>query len=505
MMKKKIVVILIIISFIPILSVNVVKGNMASQDEIYGIAVGVNESLQKPNWEIGDYWNYEGNYSVSEETSFENMSVKIETNADNVSLNLSVENIETINIQGKNFTCYKTKMITSSSGRISITGNLGGKPINYNGNFDIKGNGYLYFTTSRLAVAKNDLTINISTDIPLPNMPSGAMNAIMEYSPPLNFMDFPVENGEKWTASSNVTVYYGEISSTNPVKFSFECIGKQGSMYIIKSDYNPFEEVIPLNNTLIFWNNSIGMIKIMRDTGEINQSLNLEISNYSYSNLTNETIILKVNPEKVTTPLNKNISFDLVIDKLPSGLSGYNITFNLFAWINATQMPWKIISVDFPSWASLNDYDIVSNNLSYYKSLWIKAIDLYDQIKANATNVTLATITIRPETIAGNGSIALTINELDDDNGYPINVITKNATLHVINLLPLPGCNIPTDINKDGLYEDINGNGLIDFDDVVEFFQYMEWIEQNWPFKIVDFNSNNLIDFDDIVELFKEV
>ena len=78
----------------------------------------------------------------------------------------------------------------------------------------------------------------------------------------------------------------------------------------------------------------------------------------------------------------------------------------------------------------------------------------------------------------------------------------QNASITVFP--SLPNYNPPTDPNKDGLFEDINENGLIDFDDVVEFFQHFEWMGQSWPTG-VDFNGNGLIDFDDIVELYNEV
>ncbi len=91
---------------------------------------------------------------------------------------------------------------------------------------------------------------------------------------------------------------------------------------------------------------------------------------------------------------------------------------------------------------------------------------------------------------------------VQDDRGE----ITKESKRIIITLLPLPTReDPPTDPDRDGLFEDLNGNGLIDFDDVVEFFKYFEWIENNYGVNPVDFNLNGRIDFDDIVELFKEV
>jgi PKD repeat protein len=75
------------------------------------------------------------------------------------------------------------------------------------------------------------------------------------------------------------------------------------------------------------------------------------------------------------------------------------------------------------------------------------------------------------------------------------------------NVIPLPGyTNPPTDLDDDNLYEDTNGNGYLDFDDVVAFYINMEWIEQNEPDPLAfDYNRNGYLDFDDVVVLYYEV
>nr|WP_052292238.1 PKD domain-containing protein [Methanosphaerula palustris] len=60
----------------------------------------------------------------------------------------------------------------------------------------------------------------------------------------------------------------------------------------------------------------------------------------------------------------------------------------------------------------------------------------------------------------------------------------------------------PTDPNRDGLYEDLNGDGVADFNDVVLFFNQMDWIAVNEPVTAFDFNKNGSVDFDDVVLLF---
>lgn len=69
----------------------------------------------------------------------------------------------------------------------------------------------------------------------------------------------------------------------------------------------------------------------------------------------------------------------------------------------------------------------------------------------------------------------------------------------------LPSGNTPRGLTGDGLYEDINGNGALDFNDVVLFFNGMDWVAENEPIGAFDFNRNGQIDFNDIVVLFNQV
>ncbi len=100
----------------------------------------------------------------------------------------------------------------------------------------------------------------------------------------------------------------------------------------------------------------------------------------------------------------------------------------------------------------------------------------------------------------------VTVTDMDDDDGDPINPGTVSGTINVTSVIALPDHdNPPTDPDSDGVYEDLNGNDRIDFDDVVQYFKYMEWIEENEPISCFDFNGNGRINFDDIVALFEEV
>jgi hypothetical protein len=64
---------------------------------------------------------------------------------------------------------------------------------------------------------------------------------------------------------------------------------------------------------------------------------------------------------------------------------------------------------------------------------------------------------------------------------------------------------IPTDPNKDGLYEDLNGDGRIDFTDVILLFKDMEWIQAYEPVQYFDFDGDHLVTFKDVITVFKNL
>lgn len=64
------------------------------------------------------------------------------------------------------------------------------------------------------------------------------------------------------------------------------------------------------------------------------------------------------------------------------------------------------------------------------------------------------------------------------------------------------GVSLPGDLDGDGQYEDVNGNGRTDFADVVLLFNQLDWVAANEPVEAFDFNQNGRTDFGDVVRLF---
>ena len=103
--------------------------------------------------------------------------------------------------------------------------------------------------------------------------------------------------------------------------------------------------------------------------------------------------------------------------------------------------------------------------------------------------------------VSEDGSIWEDINEYSPNTNVCIKAFTDSGSINVLKVFP-GYTNPPTDPDKDSLYEDINGNGMLDFDDVVAYYDNMEWIEENVPIESFDYNKNGLIDFDDVVKLY---
>jgi PKD repeat protein len=96
--------------------------------------------------------------------------------------------------------------------------------------------------------------------------------------------------------------------------------------------------------------------------------------------------------------------------------------------------------------------------------------------------------------------------EAVDESSLMIDPDSGRADVAAQEPLALPRqAGIPTDPDKDGVYEDLNSNGRKDFNDVVLFFDELDWIVDNEPVAAFDYNKNGRVEFADIVLLFREM
>jgi PKD repeat protein len=207
--------------------------------------------------------------------------------------------------------------------------------------------------------------------------------------------------------------------------------------------------------------------------------------------------VLSITPAASPLPIGKTTMVRVFIGPLPTGLAGYNLSLGL-----SNPAVAGITGVALPGWATLNSTSALPTD-----QLVFGAVDLGRVIQAGAGETLLAEITFKGSA-RGSTDLVLGIGQIDADGGDMIIPVILGGSLTVFPLDPFPGYpNLPTDPDGDGLYEDINGNGILDYDDVVAFYQNMAWVAGNTAVGIepYDFNGNDRIDYDDVVVLYYRI
>ena len=118
---------------------------------------------------------------------------------------------------------------------------------------------------------------------------------------------------------------------------------------------------------------------------------------------------------------------------------------------------------------------------------------------------------VLPLTLSGNtfnlsyvyaqaGMFTVTVSVTDDDGA----MASASFQVEVLSPFPtLPGMKSPAqDLDGDGHAEDVNGNGRLDFADIVALFEHMDSPQVQNNQSAFDFNDNGRMDMADIIALF---
>jgi hypothetical protein len=196
---------------------------------------------------------------------------------------------------------------------------------------------------------------------------------------------------------------------------------------------------------------------------------------------------------------------NVILDAVPpKGLAGYEIDVTI-----ADPARARITGVAFNS--SLGGLtEVVPTPYPFTKGYfqWADTGEVLQPAQAGQT-IRLATITVEG---LSSGSTVLNAGLSDftsDGNELLSSVTTVSSPAIVVTSagtptaipVALPGYPKPSDLNNDGLCEDVNGDGLFNYSDVTLYFQNWHWIESNEPVVLFDYDKNGMIDFGDIVVL----
>ncbi|MDD1719877.1 MAG: hypothetical protein LUQ25_07455 [Methanoregulaceae archaeon] len=142
---------------------------------------------------------------------------------------------------------------------------------------------------------------------------------------------------------------------------------------------------------------------------------------------TASAVTLSAGNVQVATP-GTTATVNIVLDQVPAGLAGYNLSIGL-----SNTSVAEIVSVSFPGWANRNIAGWPHQNANSTipsDSVWIKAADLNNLIVPGAKKVTLATITIRGDTV-GTTPVTLAVRQISDDAGTNIVPTRVNGSVAV--------------------------------------------------------------------------
>jgi PKD repeat protein len=138
--------------------------------------------------------------------------------------------------------------------------------------------------------------------------------------------------------------------------------------------------------------------------------------------------VISFNPQIAQVHTGSSQNIQIMMDKVPAGLSGFKITI----FVSDPKIA-QIAAVSFPGWASMHTNSAVPTG-----SVWIEAVDLTDQVATGKTNVLLGTITLTGKK-AGTTDLSITKTDIDDDKGNSIKpVVTKGKVNVVANVLRSP-------------------------------------------------------------------
>jgi secreted PhoX family phosphatase len=191
----------------------------------------------------------------------------------------------------------------------------------------------------------------------------------------------------------------------------------------------------------------------------------------------------------------ESVEADIVARHVPDGIAGGKFSLTV-----ADPDVVEITSASFPDAVGLSDAPTISDDGSVAT---FKFSDINGAMQAEGTEFTLATVTL---TGTGAGVTDLdTAGALDDDAGQSIDVEARSGLAITGPPSIGTGDTTPKDPDGDGLYEDVNGNGRVDYEDVVLLFNNLDSNNVSSNVRAFDFNQNDRLDFDDINTLYQEV
>ena len=184
---------------------------------------------------------------------------------------------------------------------------------------------------------------------------------------------------------------------------------------------------------------------------------------------------------------------DIRMNALPEGMSGATLVLEV-----ADPAVASIEEVAFSDALGLTDATISEDG----SVATIRFADLTGDIESGSLDLSPASIRVRGGSM-GTTDIEISVDRLDDDDGSDIEAESRTGVV-AVGPPPLRDGQAPADLDGDDRYEDVNGNGRLDYDDIALLFEHMESDAVQLNEAAYDFNENGEMDYDDVVDLYEE-
>ncbi|WP_089824769.1 alkaline phosphatase PhoX [Halogranum amylolyticum] len=188
---------------------------------------------------------------------------------------------------------------------------------------------------------------------------------------------------------------------------------------------------------------------------------------------------------------------DLYASSLPQGVSGGRVDVTV-----SDPAVTTITGVSFADGLSPTNCTITGDG----SRAILRFADAEGNVQPGASRATLATLELEAESV-GSADLDVEIKKMDDEGGDAIDANARSGVAVVGPQGPpaVGDGEQPTDPDGDGRYEDVDGDGRVDYDDIELLFEEFDSdaVQQNGP--AFDFNENGKLDYDDLTTLFGEV
>jgi PKD repeat protein len=197
-----------------------------------------------------------------------------------------------------------------------------------------------------------------------------------------------------------------------------------------------------------------------------------------------------VSLEAVRSAVGKKGVLHLTLVRLPAGLQRFDVGVRVDD-VGVVSLAYGTVEIDE------RFVEVITDGPAEVR---FRVADFHDQFQPGMTEINLAQIHFEPLNI-GKTNISIIFYDFVDDQGQRARPIVKEGSVEVLLPTVIPGEAPPLDLNGDGLYEDVDGDGVLSGRDaLVLAFNYSFALPQNYACYF-DFNRDGELDFKDAVAL----